>query len=70
MKGIECFSKLKNYAEIKIAWNKFWSQRGDSMNWDGMSTIGDTWCFVEAKAHKEESYQKCGAKNEHSINTI
>ena len=35
-KGITCFSKLKNYSEIKLEWKKFWPQRGTVMNWDGI----------------------------------
>lgn len=61
--GIECFSKLENFAEIEAEWKKFWPQNGTAMNWDGIFTIGDTWYFVEAKAHKNESFQKCGAKD-------
>ncbi|MGM9740793.1 MAG: hypothetical protein ACI3ZP_09345 [Candidatus Cryptobacteroides sp.] len=59
--GIECFEGLEKYAEIKKEWKGFWPQRGTAMNWDGVFTIGDTWFFVEAKAHKDESYQKCDA---------
>ena len=60
-KGINCFCKHEQFAEIKAKWNNFWPQGGTSMNWDGIFTIGDTWYSVEAKAHKDESYQKCGA---------
>lgn len=69
-KGITCFSKLKNYSEIKLEWKKFWPQRGTAMNWDGIFRIGDTWYFLEAKAHKSESFQNCSAKSEESIATI
>ena len=65
-KGIDCFKKLKNYSEIEERWKKFWPQRGNAMNWDGIFTIGDTWFFVEAKAHEGESYQKCSASSETS----
>lgn len=71
-KGIECFKKLENYSEIEAKWKQYWPQRGTSMNWDGVFTIGDTWYFVEAKAHKDESYQQCSASSEKSkavINT-
>ena len=66
-KGIDCFKKLKNYSEIEERWKQFWPQRGNAMNWDGIFTIGgDTWFFVEAKAHEGESYQKCSASSETS----
>lgn len=66
-KGIECFFKrLNNYADIEAFWKQFWPQRGTAMNWDGVFTINDTWFFVEAKAHEEESYQKCSASSEAS----
>lgn len=70
LKGIECFKRLENYADIEAAWKKFWPQRGSAMNWDGVFTIDDTWFFVEAKAHEEESYQKCSASSEKSIAII
>lgn len=70
LKGIECFKRLENYADIEAAWKKFWPQRGSAMNWDGVFTIDDTWFFVEAKAHEEESYQKCSASSETSIAII
>ena len=69
--GIECFSKLSNYKEeICEKWKKFWPQKGSSMNWDGIFKIKDTWYFVEAKAHKEESFQKCSASSQNSIGKI
>ena len=40
------------------------------MNWDGVFKIGDIWFFVEAKAHREESFQKCGADSVASIEQI
>ena len=69
-KGIECFHRLENYTNIEARWKEFWPQRGTSMNWDGIFTIGDTWFFVEAKAHKEESYQKCNASSDNSKKMI
>lgn len=71
--GIECFSKLSNYKEeICEKWKKFWPQKGSSMtmNWDGIFKIKDTWYFVEAKARKEESFQKCSASSQKSIKKI
>lgn len=68
--GIECFERLENYKDIKKAWSEFWPQRGNSMNWDAILTIGDTWCFVEAKAHENESFQICTAKSEVSKQKI
>lgn len=65
-KGIDCFKKLKNYSEIEASWKQFWPQKGTAMNWDGIFTIGDTWFFVEAKAHESESYQKCTASSDKS----
>ena len=70
MTGIQCFSHLQNYKEISAKWEKFWPQSGSSMNWDGIFTIGDTWYFVEAKAHRSESFQKCQATSEVSRNLI
>ena len=69
-KGIECFKELDNYDTIKKKWVEFWPQRGTAMNWDGIFKIGDTWFFVEAKAHKEESFQWCSAEAEESRETI
>lgn len=62
-KGIDCFKKLENYSEIEARWKKFWPQRGTAMNWDGIFTIGNTWFFVEAKAHEDEVYQHCSASD-------
>ena len=68
--GIECFKELENYAVIKHNWKKFWPGQGNSMNWDGIFTSGDEWFFVEAKAHKSESFQKCTASSKESRDTI
>lgn len=69
--GIDFFyNKLDNYDIIKKKWKKYWPQRGTAINWDGIFKIGDTWFFVEAKAYKEESFQKCLAKEEKSRETI
>lgn len=64
LKGIECFDKLDNFDIIKKKWRDFWPQSGTAMNWDGIFKIGETWFFVEAKAHKKEAYQKCKASLE------
>ena len=40
------------------------------MNWDGICTIGDTWYFVEAKAHRDKSFQQCEASSPVSRETI
>ena len=40
------------------------------MNWDGIFRIGNTWYFVEAKAHEAESYQKCNSKDENNKDKI
>lgn len=69
-KGIQCFEQLHNYQNIKAEWEKFWPQRGNSMNWDGIFKIDDTWFFVEAKANRDESFQKCSAGSIESINKI
>lgn len=68
--GIDCFKELDHFDSIKKAWMRFWPQRGSSMNWDAVLTIGDTWCFVEAKAHEEESFQPCTATSEVSKEKI
>lgn len=70
-KGIECFKgHLANYEEINKKWKDFWPQSGSSMNWDGVFKIGDIWFFVEAKAHREESFQRCCASSESSFKII
>ena len=70
-RGIKCFEgNIDNYNDIKAKWEKFWPQTGSSMNWDGVFKIGDTWFFVEAKAHREESFQKCSASSVASIELI
>ena len=48
----------------------FWPQRGNSHNWDGIFKVGNTWYFVEAKAHLDEAFQNCGAKNTESRKKI
>ena len=69
--GIECFKGNRDdYNDIKDKWRDFWPQRGNSMNWDGVFKIGDIWFFVEAKAHREESFQKCSAGSVSSIEQI
>lgn len=70
LKGIECFKTLENYFQINEDWECFWPQSGSSMNWDAIFTIGDTWFFVEAKAHIGEAFQKCSATSNRSIETI
>ena len=60
-KGIECFKDMKNYIDIKTEWKNYWPQTGNSQNWDGIFKIGNKFFFVEAKAHVDESHQKCGA---------
>ena len=72
-KGITCFKdrvEKEKYEEIETKWKDFWPQSGTAMNWDGVFRIGDTWYFVEAKAHKNESYQRCGAKKQESLDKI
>lgn len=60
-KGISCFSKLEYYSKIENEWKNFWPQSGTAMNWDALFKIGETWFFVEAKAHEKESFQECSA---------
>lgn len=60
-KGIDCFKNEANFSEIESAWKKFWPQSGNSINWDGIFKCGDTYYFVEAKAHKDE-ISPCKAK--------
>lgn len=69
-KGIECFKIFENYLDILTEWKNFWPQSGNAMNWDGIFRIDGTWYFVEAKAHKAESYQKCGATSVKSKDLI
>lgn len=70
LKGIECFKSLENYWQINADWEQFWPQSGSAMNWDAIFTIGDTWFFVEAKAHIDEAFQKCSASSIKSQKTI
>ena len=72
-KGIDVFQHFlakDKYNDIKKKWKEYWPQSGTAMSWDGVFRIGDIWYFVEAKAHKEESYQKCKSISEESKNTI
>ena len=72
--GIDCFKNLSNYKDILKEWKKYWPQRGNSHNWDGIfiqnGKNGRTWYFVEAKAHLEEANQECSAKSTVSIEKI
>ena len=70
LKGVECFKLLPCYKSICEAWKMFWPQRGNSHNWDGIFKVGNTWYFVEAKAHLDEAFQNCGAKNTDSRKKI
>lgn len=70
LKGIECFKELPYYKSIFDAWKLFWPQRGNSHNWDGIFKVGNTWYFVEAKAHLDEAFQTCGAKDPESRKII
>lgn len=70
LKGVKCFKVLPCYKSICEAWKMFWSQSGNSHNWDGIFKVGNTWYFVEAKAHLDEAFQNCGAKNTDSRKKI
>ena len=70
LKDVECFKLLPCYKSICEAWKMFWPQRGNSHNWDGIFKVGNTWYFVEAKAHLDEAFQNCGAKNTDSRKKI
>lgn len=72
IKGIECFAKDKsiNYTDLCRKWKKYWPTKGNSQNWDGIFLQGNTWYFVEAKAHLNEANQFCGATNEKSKKII
>ena len=70
LKGVECFKVLPCYNSIYEAWKMFWPQSGNSQNWDGIFKVGNTWYFVEAKAHLDEAFQNCGAKNTESRKKI
>ena len=71
-KDIECFNifGLSNYMAVENAWKNYWPQTGNSVNWDGIFRINDTWYFVEARAKEWESDTPCGAKNNNSIRII
>lgn len=62
LKNIDCFKNESFYTDIQSKWKKFWPQRGNSHNWDGVFCQDDYWYFVEAKAHIAEAHQKCFAK--------
>ena len=68
--GIECFKNLSNFRDIQEEWEKYWPQRGNAHNWDGIFIQNGIWYFVEAKAHLEEANQKCTAQSPESIETI
>ena len=70
LKDVECFKLLPCYKSICEAWKMFWPQRGNSHNWDGIFKVGNTWYFVEAKAHLDEAFQNCEAKNTDSRKKI
>ena len=70
LKDVECFKLLPCYKSICEAWKMFWPLRGNSHNWDGIFKVGNTWYFVEAKAHLDEAFQNCGAKNTDSRKKI
>lgn len=70
LKDVECFKLLPCYKSICEAWKMFWPQRGNSHNWDGIFKVGNIWYFVEAKAHLDEAFQNCGAKNTDSRKKI
>ena len=70
LKGIECFKKEPNYDFIKSEWEKFWPQKGNTQNWDGIFKINNEWYFVEAKAHADEVNSSCGASSSDSIAKI
>lgn len=71
-KGIECFAKDKsiNFEDLSRKWKEYWPTSGNSQNWDGIFLQGNTWYFVEAKAHLDEANQYCSAISEESINKI
>ena len=70
LKDVECFKLLPCYKSICEAWKMFWPQRGNSHNWDGIFKVGNIWYFVEAKAHLDEAFQNCEAKNTDSRKKI
>lgn len=53
---------------ILVPWSEFWPRRGNSPNWDAVGKVkfneGDEYLFVEAKAHIEELFSDCKAKEE------
>ena len=63
LKGIECFAKDKsvNFEDLCLKWKEYWPATGNSQNWDGIFLQGNTWYFVEAKAHLDEANQYCSA---------
>lgn len=70
LKGINCFSELSNFDQIKDGWERFWPQSGNQQNWDGVFRVKNTWYFVEAKANLQEANQTCKAKNSQSRDII
>ena len=61
LKGVECFKDEPFYNDLLKDWKCFWPQTGNQQCWDGVFRQGDTWYFVEAKAHKNETHSPCKA---------
>ena len=70
LKGVDCFKKRDDYTIIEKQWKDYWPSGGNVMNWDGVFQLNGVWYFVEAKANKEEAYQKCRALSADSCKFI
>jgi len=61
-KGIEFITD----SDVNNRWKNFWPQTGNPPNWDAVGQLisknGQEWLLVEAKAHLEELYRDCSAK--------
>lgn len=69
-KNIHFLKERDNFARIEENWKKFWPQKGNSQNWDGIFCHNDEIVLVEAKAHLKEIQQSCTAKVGPSKNKI
>ena len=64
IKGIEFLKTHSEYKDIEEKWIDFWPQTGQAQNWDGICKIGETYVFIEAKAHIREIGSDSSAKEE------
>src|SRR5207248_1762742 len=63
-----------SFAPVKAQWAKFWPQTGNVPNWDAVGLLrrgaSEEWVLIEAKAHTNELFSRCAAKNATSLKAI